>query len=284
MTRRRAIGWLVLVTLVWGSTFTLTKTALASISPLLFMGARFTVATVALAGVFRHLRWSEVRAGLVLGALFWTGFVFQTKGLDLTTPSRSAFITSLSSALTPVVALLAHRAAPGKLTIGGIALAMVGTYLLTAPDAGGMNAGDTLTVGCAVVFAGHIVAASYYARRFDPARLLAVQLGLTAVLSFAAAPLLETPRFTPDAVALSIIALLGLTGLWSFYMQLRAQREVHASDAALVFVLEPVFAALISFFALGERLTPIQWIGGMLILGALAVPAIAAGQPETAET
>jgi drug/metabolite transporter (DMT)-like permease len=274
MTHRQAIGWLTLVARVWGSSFTLTKHALTAISPLMLTGVRFAIASAFIIGAFRGLRWPEIRAGLALGALFWAGFAFQTTGLEITTPSRSAFITSLSSTLTPVAALAVHRVAPGWLTAGGLGLATVGMYLLTAPDGGGLNAGDTLTLGCAVLFACHIVAAAYYARQFEPLRLLAVQLGFTALLSLATAPFFETPRFEPTPAVVLIVVVLALTGLWSFYTQFRAQREVSAADAALVFMLEPVFATAISFVAIGERFTPLQSMGGLLILAALAVPVI----------
>jgi len=277
MTHRRAIGLLVLVALVWGSSFTLTKAVLGSMSPLVYMGLRFTIATALIAGTFRRLRRPELLAGSVLGILFWAGFVLQTKGLTLTTPSRSAFLTSLSSTLTPVVALVAHRAAPGRLTLAGIGAATVGMFLLTAPNgSGGINLGDVLTVGCALLFAGQIVAAAAYTRRFDPLHLLSVQLGLTAVLSVASAPFLETPRLMPTPANLALIVVLALTGLWSFYMQLRAQSRVSAATAALVFLLEPVVATIISFLALGERFTPLQWVGAAVILLALALPAIGA--------
>ncbi len=276
MTRRQAIGWLILVSLVWGTSFTLTKEALASMSPLLLMGARFSLATVALIGalhgLLRDLHWPEIRAGLALGAMFWGGFVFQTYGLELTTPSRSAFITSLSSTLVPIVAFTIQRIAPSRLTIWAVAMATGGLYLLTAPDDGGMNAGDMLTLACAVIFAGHIIAVAHFSRRFDPMRLLALQLGLSSVLSLATSPFLESSRFHLDWRVGTIVLILALSGLWSFYMQLRAQREVSPSDAALIFMLEPVFATTLSFAIFGERFTPLQWTGGLLILGALAIP------------
>jgi drug/metabolite transporter (DMT)-like permease len=111
-------------------------------------------------------------------------------------------------------------------------------------------------------------------------RLLAVELSTTAVLSLLLAPLLETPRVTPNAMLAGLVLFLGLSELWSFYMQLRAQQVLSPTHTALLFMLEPVFAALTSFLLLGERLRPLQWGGGALILGAMALPALGTGQPS----
>jgi drug/metabolite transporter (DMT)-like permease len=94
------------------------------------------------------------------------------------------------------------------------------------------------------------------------------------VLSLVAAPLLEAPRLEPTATATALIVALGVTGALTFYLQLRAQAVVDPSVAALIFTLEPVFAALASYLVLGERLGPVQWAGGALILAATALPAL----------
>lgn len=282
MTHRQAIGWLLLVAFVWGCSFTFVKQALTLVSPLMFMAVRFGIATIFIAGVLRDIRGPELRAGLVLAVLFWVGFIFQTVGLEQTTASRSAFITSLSGMIVPLVTLAIYRHAPSRGIWIAIVAATGGMYLLTAPDAGGMNFGDTLTLGCAVIFSGHIVAVTHYARQFDPTRLLAVQLGGSALLSLLTAPLIETPRFEPDLTVGVILVALALTGLWSFHMQLRAQRIVSPSEAGLIYLFEPVIATGISFVVLGERFTPLQWVGSVLILSALVVPIIGDRRAERA--
>jgi drug/metabolite transporter (DMT)-like permease len=216
--------------------------------------------------------------GLLLGLLFWGGFAFQTSGLAETTPSRSAFITSLSTPLVPVVSFLVHRSVPPALTLAAVLLAAVGMYFLTLPDAAGagLNRGDLLTLGCAVLFAGQIVAAGHFSRRVRPTRLLAVEMATAALLSFLLAPLLESPRVIPNATLGLGLLFLTVSGLWTFYMQLRAQQVLSPTYTALLFMLEPVFAALTSFLVLGERLSPVQWGGAALILGAMALPALPA--------
>lgn len=274
MTRREAMGWLVLVCLVWGVSFTLTKAVLEYISPLLFMGIRFGLASAVLAGTLRQISRYELLGGLILGVLFWAGFTFQTFGLAQTTASRSAFITSLSTPLVPIVYFLVHRRAPDSRTIAALLLAAFGMYLLTLPDTGtgGPNRGDLLTLGCAVMFAAQIVAVGHLSRGGSPMRLLAVELLTTAVLSFLFAPVLETPRIALNVGLVVLILLLSLSGLWSFYMQLRAQQVLTPTHTALLFMLEPVFAAITSFLVLGERLRTPQWVGAGLILAAMAVP------------
>jgi drug/metabolite transporter (DMT)-like permease len=276
MTRREAALWLVLVCLVWGVSFTVTKEVLGHISPLVYMGLRFGLGALILSGSFRGLTRGELVGGLLLGLLFWGGFAFQTSGLAETTPSRSAFITSLSTPLVPVVSFLVHRSVPPALTLAAVFLAAVGMYFLTLPDAAGagLNRGDLLTLGCAVLFAGQIVAAGHFSRRVRPTRLLAVEMATAALLSFLLAPLLESPRVIPNATLGLGLLFLTVSGLWTFYMQLRAQQVLSPTYTALLFMLEPVFAALTSFLVLGERLSPVQWGGAALILGAMALPAL----------
>jgi drug/metabolite transporter (DMT)-like permease len=275
MTRRQAVLWLVLVCLVWGVSFTVTKQILGLVSPLVFMGLRFGLGSMILIGSVRGLSRDELVGGVVLGLLFWGGFAFQVSGLVDTTPSRSAFITSLSTPLVPIVSFFVHRTLPPSHTLAAVLLAGVGMYFLTLPDAAGqgLNRGDLLTLGCAILFAGQIVAAGHFARKAVPTRLLAVEMATAALLSFLLASLLETPRITLNSTFAAALLFLTLSGLWTFYMQLRAQQVLSATHTALLFMLEPVFAALTSFVVLGERLSPVQWGGAALILAAMALPA-----------
>ena len=280
MTRREAVAGLVLVCLVWGTSFTVIKQTLHYTSPLMLLGVRFGVATLVIAGSLRGLTRKEAAGGLVLGGLFWAGFVFQTIGLQYTTPSRSAFLTILSTPLVPVLQFLIHRSSPRGPTLVAIGLAVAGTWLLTSPGGGGgLNHGDLLTIGCAVLFTGQIVAAGHYAARIPIDRLLALELGACAVLSLLTAPLLEAPRLQLAWPFVALMAFLAFTGLWSFRTQLRAQQVLSPTHTALVFTLEPVFAAVTSYLVLGEQLDPLQLLGGALILAAVATPALERAEP-----
>lgn len=274
MTRRAATWGLVVVSLVWGISFTIIKLTLDDVTPIAYLAVRFALASVLVAGWWRGITRAELRAGLILGLLFWGGFVFQTTGLTQTTPSRSAFITGLSTPLVPIVAYAAFRAVPRARMIVGMGLAAIGMYLLTGPGGGGLNRGDLLTLGCAALFAAQIVATGHFAPTARPERLLAVELTLTAVLSALTAPMLERPHISLDAGVAAALVFLSITAVLTFGWQLRAQREMTAPETALIFTLEPVFAALASYLVLGERLSAIQLAGGALILLGTAFPLV----------
>lgn len=283
MSRGRAVLALVLVCLVWGVSFTAIKQALGYTSPLILLGLRFTIATLFVVGSLRGTSRREAAGGLVLGGLFWAGFVLQTIGLQFTTPARSAFLTILSTPLVPLLQFLLHRTVPRGPTLAAVAVAVTGTWLLTSPGGdAGLNRGDLLTIGCAVIFSGQIVAAGHYAARIPIGRLLAFELGTCAVLSLVTAPLLDAPRLDPAPAFLALLAFLAVSGLWSFRTQLRAQQVLTPAHTALVFTLEPVFASLTSFLVLGERLGPVQFAGAALILTAVAAPVLERAEPAPA--
>ena len=275
MTRRQADLALLAATFLWGTSFVAVKSALADATPFAFITVRFGVAALALVPGTRFRPApdrGELVGGLLLGGLVAVGFISQTAGLVITTPSRSAFIVAVSSILAPLIALALLGQRPSWLVAAALALAMFGIYLLTAPDAGGLNRGDLLTLICAGCFGGQIVTVTVLSRRHDSRRLVFWQIATTALLGALAAGLLEHPhiRWTPR-----FLGALGYTVLFAsticFVLQMSAQRHMSSARAALIFCFEPLFAALTSWLVLGERLSLVQWLGGgLILLGMLA--------------
>jgi drug/metabolite transporter (DMT)-like permease len=285
MTARAAVWCLIAVCFVWGVSFVAVKAALAFATPLVLLAMRFGIAGAPIAWSLRGAPREAWIGGVVLGSLFWLGFIFQTMGLRDTTPSRSAFITILSTPLVPMVQWMVFRVVPRAPVLLAIGLAVLGTWLLTSPGGGaGLNRGDVLTLGCAVAFAGQIVAVGHFARRIAATRLLALELTTGAVLSLLFLPVLETPRVTFSPAFLVLLLFLGVGGLGTFYGQLRAQQVLSPTVTALVFCVEPVFASLASRVVYGEVLTAMQLVGAALILGAVGVAALESPPPRTATT
>lgn len=285
MSPRRADLVLTLAALIWGLSFIVVKDAVASTTPLAFTAVRFAIAALVLAP-FTNLRppytRAELGAGALLGALLAIGFAAQTVGLVYTTPARSAFIVASSSVLAPVVAFVVVRERPHLWVVVALGLAGAGMYLLTAPEAGGLNHGDVWTLVTALAFGGQIVAVAHLSKRHDPLRLVWMETVITAVGAGVAAVAVEDVRihWTPElAGALGYTAVLATAV--ALFWQMRAQRYMSSGRAALIFCAEPVFAALASWVWFGERLSALQWTGGGLILAGMLLAEIprAGGKP-----
>jgi drug/metabolite transporter (DMT)-like permease len=285
---------LLLVTLVWGATFVMVKNAVSAFPVFSFLALRFALATVALtplvlwrrrqlaasapAGPFAgtallnpaRLRRIALPSLLIGGALF-SGYAFQTSGLQLTTPAKAGFITGLSVVIVPVMAALLLRQSPSRNAWIGVGAAAVGLGLLSLTAHLRVQPGDLLILGCAFAFAAHIHLTGHFAPRHDPLLLTLGQVVAVAVFSGAAALIFDKPA----PLTGQILFAAAFTGLLAtaaaFGIQTLAQRFTTPTHTALIFAAEPVFAGLFSFLLIGELLGPRQLIGCGLILAGMVV-------------
>ena len=273
---------LIAVTLVWGSTFTLVKSALADISPLLFNLLRMLLAFAILAVInwktFRGLSRRDLYFGSLAGIFLGLGYQFQTAGLAHTTASKSGFITGLVVVIVPLLSAFPgvrhHTSAkPGIPTYAGALLAFLGLILLTTPPhsgaalLSGLGLGEYLTLGCSVLFAAHLLTLAQAAPFVNARRLGTLQIGFCTLVLFITLPLEGRPILhltTRVVIALAITASFATAA--AFTIQSWAQQHLPASHTALIFTLEPVFAWLTSLIFLHERLGPRALAGAALIL------------------
>ena len=286
MRRRRADLALVGAAFLFGTTFLVVQEAVEDVEPLPFIAVRFAIAAAVLAPVARRrLHRGIVAGGAAAGLALAAGYVLQTVGLQYTTSSVSAFITYLLVVLVPVLSALVIRRPPNRRTVAGIAIAVVGLALLTGGGGGGFGRGELLTAGCALAFAAHIVVLARVAPRHDVVGLTAVQLAVVAALSAGPAAAIGFDGFGAGAwLAIVYTAVAATAG--AFCLQVYGQRVVGPSRAALLLLLEPVFAAIVGYGA-GERLGWGGAAGAVLIVGAVVVtelPALtvgsSSGEPE----
>jgi drug/metabolite transporter (DMT)-like permease len=289
----RAYLLMLFTVAVWGTTFVLVKDALADATPLAFNLARMALAFLVLSVAYwRH--WREVNrgqliAGAVVGFFLAMGYQFQTAGLAKTTPSKSAFITGMVVVLVPLFSAIPFLRPPGARpprwnAYAGALLAFTGILLLSVPATGAgllpdftsVNIGDLLTFGCAIGFAFHCITLGHASPRirFQPLALL--QVGFCAVFMAISLPLSglwgERPHLQLTlrlGVALGVTAVLGTAT--AFSIQSWAQSVLPATHIALLTTLEPVFAWITSFLAMGERLGARPACGAVLILAGIAL-------------
>jgi drug/metabolite transporter (DMT)-like permease len=263
---------LIAITVVWGTTFVIVKGSLETIPVSLLLALRFSLAAAAFAFVRFDRR--AVMPALWLGLLAFAGFATQTMGLSITSASRSAFITGLSVVLTPLVAAswFRQRVAPRIYLAGVVAVAGLALLTLRGGDGQGLNSGDLWTVGTALSYAVYIVYLGQVAGRASVPALAGMQHLPMAILAWLwAAPELGALAHVPLQTYLAIAYLALVATALVAVLQVAAQRVVPASVAAIVFVLEPVFAATFAWWLAGETLGPAGWAGGLLVVLAMLI-------------
>jgi drug/metabolite transporter (DMT)-like permease len=279
------------VAAVWGFGFPMTRFPLnAGISVGALMSLRFVLAGVVMLIIIRVRRVPIVRRGvldgvwlgLVLAVIFWS----QTDGMRFTTTAKSGFITGLYVLFTPLIAVAVGQRI--KLTSAmGAVIASFGLYLLVRMPAGsaamslftGVNRGDLETLVCAVLCAIHIVMMGAFARRTDAWLLAGTQVMVCGVVSVVVTTFLPAPygyqnlmQVLPRlTVAASAIYLALFSTVFAFWGQAVAQTRLGPAEAAVLFCIEPVTAAILSVFWLKEPMTGQQALGGALIVVAMIV-------------
>jgi len=285
VTRKtRAEGVLLALTLIWGSTFVVGKLVLVSITPLQMIAARFTLATVFLLAFFSRrifpLTRRQLLRGGVLGVFLFLGFVAQTVGLTMTTASKSAFITGMMVVFVPLLQVVIERRSPRIGNLAGVAVVTGGLWLLTSPAGAAFGTGDMLTLVCAVLFAVYIVYIDVVAHEMSALQLTFIQMASNAIFSLAGSAAFDTlPARVPGGAVVAILYLTIFATVLTTFMQTRYQKETSPTRAAVIFTIEPVFAAVSAALVLGEQIGVGGAAGGGLIIGGVLLSELSDGIP-----
>ncbi len=278
LDRRRVTGEavLVVVTIIWGATFSVTRGGLQFISPLLLIAIRFIGSALIVAPVLAllgHKFWKALLPGVVLGLFLAAAYSLQTVGLQYTTAARSAFVTYLFAVFVPPLQRLItdRRLSVGNLV--GLAIVLIGTAILTQPwKAGGWNKGDMLTLGAAVTLAFFVVLVDKFSRRHNPILFVPGEFAVAGLVAGAAALVagatgIEPMRFVPTQELLMAIAFLAVIGtVGALGIQTVVQARTTPIRATTIYALEPVFAAFFGRVILAERMESIEILGASVIV------------------
>lgn len=261
---------LLMTALIWGSTFIAQRLAAGIIEPITFNGIRFVLGALTISPLLFLLKKTEPTkqpqfhiciAAAIIGFFLFTGNALQQYAIAYTTASKAAFITALYIVLIPIVSyFLGHTL--GLYSILGVIIAIVGAAMLTLQGDLTLQWGDTIMLVSTLFWVGHILCMGNFAKRYDPIRLSMAQFLACAFYSLIFGSLFESPTLAQiEATWIPIVwggvlsAGLGYTG------QLIGQRNVPPTEASLIMSLEMVFAALIAYWFLGERLSTMELMG-----------------------
>ena len=289
---RRAELGLFLVVVVWGATFVTVQKAIEEIPVHSFHVLRFGVASLILLPLLfiSRIRRGQPaksdprilwKAGLLTGLSLWFGYTCQTTGLLYTTPAHSGFLTGLSVVVVPPLALLFLREKMNQGVIIGVLLAAAGLGLMTLggeaqltdpPENLDIVRGDMISFGCTIAFAFQIIFKARWASKVSALALTTIEIGTVFVLSLIAALTLEEiPNYSE--LSMTVWGAVALTGILAtavaFLIQSWAQKSTTAVSTAVVFAMEPVMAALFSWWLIGELLSWTAAFGGLLMIAGM---------------
>jgi drug/metabolite transporter (DMT)-like permease len=287
---RRAALLLTSTTVIWGSTFHTTQAAIQALvkagataegATYLWMTARFGLAALAFAfvpGALRGLGRRELLSGLLITLPGVVGMAFQGFSLAGGSPTIIAFLTNTMVVFTPLFGFLFFRERVGRWLLVGVAMAVIGVWILTDPGAGKLGRPEAFALASAVVFGFQLHVVNARMKQGHPeATTLATFLHFTWIFALLTAllpagraaltrPVLEAFTRLPAAWLLPYLALAGAA--LSMWIWIRYQRDIAASRAAVIYCLEPVFAAMIGALFVREPFTWRIAAGGAVIIAA----------------
>lgn len=271
---------LLFVAFIWGATFVVVQNAMSFVGPFSFNGVRFLLAGLILLMIqLISMRKAQekrigrsIGAGFIVGFFLFSGYLLQTFGLLYTTSSKAGFLTGLSIVMVPVLSFLFLKQKVTISIILGITSATVGLFFLTAGDSFQLNKGDFLVLGCAVAFAAHILVNGYFSKTISPLLLSTTQVLAVGIFSSICAFLFEDWEKLFSAALWtngSFLFALLLTSVFAtslaFFIQTSAQKHTSPTRVAIIFAMEPVFAAITGVLVANEQLSVAAIVGCICI-------------------
>ena len=265
---------LLIVAIMWGGGFIAVKGALDSVTPFYMMAMRFSISVIIMLFVFRKkvklITKNELKVGTLVGLLLFLGFAAQTIGMQYTTAGKNAFLTGTNVVIVPFLYWVISKKRPDKYSLISAFLCFVGIGMLTLDGGFRLGLGDSLTLICAVFFAGHIVSVGFFTEKVDAISLVIIQLGAAAVFSIIAALIYEP---VPPSLGSDTIFAIGYLAIFStmiaFIIQNVAQKYTTSTHAAIILCLESVFGSILSVIVLNEIFTSKMVLGCLTIFVAI---------------
>ncbi|MCC5813987.1 MAG: DMT family transporter [Leptospira sp.] len=290
--------FLILMTVIWGGTFISIKLALEEVTPFLFLFIRFGLALSVTLLIYlprrKEIHLQSVFHGLWVGCILFSGYYFQTTGMEGTSATKSGFITGAYVIFTPLLEAIILRKFPSIRVLASVVIVFIGIFLISSDplhtegmlsldseDRSSSNTefflskGEALTLMGALGFALYIVVIDRASRIWNESSLMVGQMISAFSIAFLLFLFLE-PDFSWKEFSPGWNGWWGLvyTGLIATIVptlvQTRYQKAVTPTRAGIIFSLEPVFASIFAFLAIGETLGLPAFLGcGLIFLGIL---------------
>ena len=272
-----AIFLLVLTTVLWGTSFILTKNITEDVPIFLYMGLRFAIAFLGFAPLFFHLKHLNKKAilmSVITGMIYFFGYTIQTYGLQTTTAGKAGFVTGLSAIIVPFILWLGFKKPLNKRIWIAVILSVLGMAILLLEGESGIIIGDLIVLGSAIFWALFIIYNDKYVPLVDIYSYSMIQIAVISCTSFISSLLIgesyASLSFSPSFWWVMVYMGIGVMTL-TILFQNWSQQYQGPTQTAIIFTLEPVFAALFGFIIGNEILSLFGWLGCGLIFVAIII-------------
>lgn len=267
---------LLLVAVIWGTSFVIVKNATDSITPSYMIFTRFFLAAAVTGIVFhkrlRQLNRKSLLSGAVLGTLLFLAYYVQTVGIQYTTAGNNAFLTAIYVILVPFLYWIVKKVRPGIYNVAAAVLCITGIGLISLQSGLSVNPGDVLSMTSGFCFAAQIVFTTIYTRKHDPLLLSVLQFGFCSLWGLAVGVVFEPfPSGLNQGAVFSLFYLGVVSTAVALVLQTVCQKFLPAAKASLLMSLESVFGCLSGVIFLGEIITPSILAGFVLIFAAIII-------------
>ncbi len=282
MNRLQANLLLTLAAVIWGSSFVVQQIGTGELGTITFTGARFLVGALVVLPFavkqFTRVQQQERRfqsadwLGLIAtGCVLFVAAVLQQHGILHTTVTNSGFLTALYVPLVPVLGFFVLRRKVHFSIWPASICCFVGTYILSGAQHVDLVTGDLWVISSTIFWAIHVTLVGIFASRTQaPLVVAVVQFLISGCIGCILGYIVDSPSLAQIIGAGWGICYIGIFSVgMAFTLQVVGQRFTPAADAAIILSSETVFAAIGGMIFLGERLSPLQLSGGVLILASI---------------
>ncbi|WP_246657785.1 DMT family transporter [Arthrobacter yangruifuii] len=276
LAARRVDIFLLMVAVVWGSSYLAAKTLTDTVGVTVILSLRFLITTLALALIWlignrRRAGRRETIVGVILGFTQAAVLILETQGISGTSATNAGLIISLVIVFTPITESVAfHVPLPRMVFIAGV-VAVVGVCLLVSGDGFATpTPGDLLVLAAAAVRSIHVTAVSALTRGrgYSALNLTLTQSAVCAVVYTLADyhGVLQAVHSFDAGEWLGVLYLGLACSVFAFLVQTWAIQQTSASRASLLMGTEPIWAVLIGITIGREILTLPGIVGAALII------------------
>lgn len=221
-----------------------------------------------------------ILGGICCGVALFVASSFQQFGVAETTVGKAGFITALYIVIVPLLSIFLKKKSSWRVW-PPVALATAGMYLLCMTEGLRISRGDIYVFLCAVCFSFHILVIDYVSPKADGVVISCVQFFTAGIISAIAAAVFETPRLSSIMAAWAPIAYAGVMSCGVGYtLQVVGQKHTDPVLASLILSLESVFSLLAGWVILGQKLSPKELSGCVLVFCAIILAQLPAGKKD----